>query len=135
MLAGGLLTAGPRPSNCRVNRLDAFLTGTDENLSHHFFNGTNWTWEALPGEASTADASSISTTSGSIDVFIRGADGGIWRRTFTGGNGGTWSASWQRIGGVIVGAPAAVSIGSGKIDVFVQGTDNHLWLAAFDGIS
>ena len=133
--AGGVLASGPAASTWGVNRLDAFVTGTDGILYHRFFNGTSWTWEALPGEASTADASSISTTSGSIDVFIRGADGGIWRRTFTGGNGGTWSASWQRIGGVIVGAPAAVSIGSGKIDVFVQGTDNHLWLAAFDGIS
>jgi hypothetical protein len=131
-LAGGVLGSGPTASTWGSGRLDAFVTGTDGIVYHRFFDGTNWAWEALPGEASTSDAASVSTVSGSIDVFIHGADNALWRRNFS---ANAWGATWQRIGGVIVGAPAAVALGSGKIDVFVQGADNHLWLAAFDGVS
>ncbi len=130
--AGGVLASGPAASTWGVGRLDAFVTGTDGIVYHRFFNGTTWTWEALPGEASRSDASSVSTASGSVDVLIHGADNGLWRRHFS---AGAWSPTWERVGGVIIGAPAAVSIGAGKIDVFVQGADNHLWLAAFDGTS
>jgi hypothetical protein len=131
-LAGGVLASGPAASTWGSGRLDAFVTGTDGIVYHRFFNGTSWAWEALPGEASTSDASSVSTASGSIDVFIQGADNALWRRHFS---AGAWVPNWERVGGVIIGAPAAVSIGTGKIDVFVQGADNHLWLAAFDGVS
>jgi len=132
-LAGGVLASGPAASTWGIGRLDAFVTGTDGVVYHRFLtsvSGVFWTWEALPGEVSMSDASSISTASGVIDVFIHGADGALWRRHFA---TGAWSATWERVGGKIVGAPAAISLGSGNIAVFVQGTDNHLWVASLSG--
>jgi len=132
-LAGGVLAFGPAASTWGSGRLDAFVTGTDGIVYHRYFIATSlgsWAWEALPGEGSLSEASSISTASGSIDVFIHGADNALWRRNFS---AGAWSASWERVGGKIVGAPAAISLGSGNIAVFVQGADNHLWIASLSG--
>jgi hypothetical protein len=130
-LAGGVLASGPAASTWGSGRLDAFVTGTDGIVYHRYFTSISaggWAWESLPGETSLSDASTISTVSGSIDVFIHGADNALWRRTFSAGG---WTATWQRIGGKIIGAPSAVSVGSGNMGVFVQGADNHLWLAAY----
>jgi hypothetical protein len=129
-LAGGVLAFGPAASTWGSGRLDAFVTGTDGIVYHRYFTSVSaggWAWEALPGEGSLSEASSISTASGSIDVFIHGADNALWRRNFS---SGTWS-TWQRIGGKIIGAPSAVSVGSGDMGIFVQGADNHLWLATY----
>jgi hypothetical protein len=129
-LAGGVLASAPAASTWGNGRLDAFVTGTDGIVYHRFFNGTSWAWEGLPGETSMTDTSSISTVSGSIDLFIQGADNALWRRHFS---AGAWVPNWERVGGVIIGAPAAISLGSGNIAVFVQGADNHLWLASLSG--
>ena len=61
------------------------------------------------------------------DVFVRGAEGGLWDATW---NGASWA--WTFLGGVINGDPSAVSWSSGRIDVFVRGVDNALWHRAFD---
>ena len=67
------------------------------------------------------------TTTGSYDLFIRGADNALWWRHYAGG----WSA-WQSLGGVLTASPAAEaaykwSASTGRIDVFVRGTDGALW--------
>lgn len=130
--AGGVLASGPAASTWGVGRLDAFVTGTDGVLYHRFYNGTTWQWEGLPGVRPASDASAISTAAGLIDVFVRGSDGALWHRHFSNVSAGAWSP-WERLGGLISGAPAAVSVGSGGIVVFVQGADNHLWYGGLSG--
>jgi hypothetical protein len=63
-------------------------------------------------------------------AFYRGVDNAVYMRTFT-GTSRTWSAQ-SRIGGVIVGAPAAAT---GRITVIVaaRGTNNALWLRWMKG--
>jgi hypothetical protein len=40
-------------------------------------------------------------------------------------------SEYQRLGGNLEGAPAAVSRGSNMIDVFFRGRDNHLYQKSF----
>ncbi|MEU8419651.1 peptidoglycan DD-metalloendopeptidase family protein [Micromonospora sp. NPDC048835] len=56
-----------------------------------------------------------------LRAFARGNDGALWQNYWA---DGTWT--WQRIGGAIVGAPAAVYY-DGLLRVFARGTDGALW--------
>ena len=125
---GGILAGGVAASTWGANRLDAFVRETDGVLYHRFVGDfSEWQWDLyLPEIHVSSDASTVSTGNGSIDVFVRGTDGGLWRTTY---RAGTSSGVWQRLGGVLANgtAPSAVSIGGGDIDVFVEGADRQLW--------
>lgn len=73
---------------------------------------------------SAPDAAAWSTAR--TDVFVRGAEGGLWDATST---AGVWT--WTYLGGRILDDPAAVSWGTNRLDVFVRGIDNALWHRAF----
>jgi len=79
-------------------------------------------WASLGGSL-TSGPDAASWGASRKDVFIRGADNGLWQRTW---NGSSWS-SWISLGGVITSAPSVVSWGPGRLDVFARGTDNALW--------
>ncbi len=57
--------------------------------------------------------------------FVRGADGALWSVTLDGVR--------SRLGGSILGQPAAYGSAGGRIDVFARGTDNAVWRRVFDG--
>ena len=67
---------------------------------------------------------------GMLDLFVRGADGGVLHRSF---DGSAWSA-WSALGGATVSSPAVAAAGSTRIDLWVRGTDNavlhRVWQAA-----
>jgi peptidoglycan/xylan/chitin deacetylase (PgdA/CDA1 family) len=74
-----------------------------------------------------------------MDVFARGADGGVWTKWW---DGSAWHA-WDSLGGsvpqpVIPGGgtrdvdPAAVLRGFGHVDVFVRWSDNQLYHRSWD---
>jgi hypothetical protein len=85
-------------------------------------------WTALGGTlASGPDASSSGANA--TDVFVRGTDNALWRRSW---NGTSWSA-WSSLGGTLTSDPSAVSQGPNHIDVFVRGTDNAIWHRAWNG--
>jgi len=79
-------------------------------------------WSPLGGVI-TAGPGASSWGANRTDVFVRGADNGLWQKTW---NGTSWSG-WVALGGVLTSNPAAVSWGPGRIDVFARGTDNALW--------
>jgi hypothetical protein len=58
-------------------------------------------------------------------AFYRGADNAVYMRTFS-GQGPDWSAQ-SRIGGVIVGAPAA-AVARTTVVVAARGNNNALWV-------
>lgn len=64
-----------------------------------------------------------------IAVFVRGTDGALWWNT--GAPGTLTPTGWQRIGGVIVGAPSCVSRDPAIIDCFGKSPNNELWHTAF----
>jgi uncharacterized repeat protein (TIGR02543 family) len=123
-----------------ARRIDLFMYGTDGALWHNFLgqDGTWYQWEQTPGTVpGPLTAAPAASTWGSwaedrMDVFVRGADNGIWHRTMV---SGLWS-SWESLGGgVVASAPAAVSWGVDRIDLFVRGTDDELWHKASTGIA
>jgi hypothetical protein len=70
----------------------------------------------------------VSNSPGKIDVFVRGGDSAIWRRTWT----TSWSA-WTSVGGLSSSTPAVVSRGNNRLDLFVRGTDGQIYHRANDG--
>ena len=67
--------------------------------------------------------------SGTIDVFVGGADGALWTRRL---DGSTWSG-WGYLGGLVSATPAAASPRHGDITVFVRGRDRALWAVNYWG--
>lgn len=56
-------------------------------------------------------------------LAARGMDSQLYVRTRA---GGTWSASWQRLGGVLTAAPALAGAPDGRVDAFVRATDDSI---------
>jgi hypothetical protein len=91
---------------------------------------TGWnSWATLGGIATSAPEVT-SCSSGHLDVFVRGTDGGLWQLGF---DGTSWTG-WKPLGGNWTSSPsAACRPGTTTIDVFVRGTDNALWTAFVPG--
>jgi spore germination protein YaaH len=94
-------------------------------LATKFVTATPW---ASLGGTLTSGPDASSWGASRTDVFVRGANNGLWQRTW---NGTSWG-SWISLGGVLTSAPSAVSWGQDRIDVFVRGADNALWHRWFD---
>jgi hypothetical protein len=82
-----------------------------------------------PGIAHGSTPAVSSWSSDRLDVFVHGADGAIWQRTWDGSSWGTWTDLY----GVAVGNPTAVSYEPGQIDLFVVGTDGRIYHKFWDG--
>ena len=82
-------------------------------------------WVGLGGILSTAPGAA-SRSPGTYDVFARGNDNAVWRRTRD--NGGHWS-DWNSLGGLITSPPAAVSADPGAVTVVARGIDDALWVS------
>ncbi len=65
-----------------------------------------------------------------LDTFVRGTDGQLWHRWWS---GTSWS-DWEPLGGEILSGtgPAVASWGPRRLDVFIEGTDKQLWHKWFD---
>ena len=72
----------------------------------------------LDGEPSVA-----ANDDGRVQVFARGADGGLWT---VWDQGAGWS-DWYGLGGDIVGRPEALLDGLGRIQVFALGSGGGVW--------
>jgi hypothetical protein len=101
-----------------------FVRGGDYQMYHRFYDSSfGWSrWEALGGLLSSApDVGSCQ--SGHLDVFVRGTDNAIYRKSW---NGSMWS-SWSRLGGVWSSSVSALCRpGTNLIDVFARDTSNNL---------
>jgi hypothetical protein len=130
---GGRTYASPAASARRgTSIVDVFVRGIDNAIYHRYRNGTVWSagWASIgspPGGATSAPAA-VSNAPGRIDVFVRGADAAVWRRTWT----TSWGA-WTSLGGVATSAPAVTSRGTNRLDLFVRGVDGQVWRRFNDG--
>ena len=114
------------------NRIDVFVQGSDNALWHKWWDGTSggtegvWNeWESLGGVLTSAPAVTTHDANGSMDVFVRGSNNGLWYL----GYNGSWQ-NWKSFGsppGGLASAPAAGSQELGAFDVFVTGADAGLW--------
>jgi hypothetical protein len=134
----GTITSAPAVAGLRgSSHLDVVARGTDGSIYWTASNGgafTSWTSLGAPPVGMTGDPTSLSSTPGRIDIFVRGGDSRLWQR-FTDNRGANWSSWFQPLGtdGVLASAPMATSWGSGRLDVVVVGTDGHLYQRYWEG--
>ena len=127
---GGHLVGGPGaafvpPGDLGGATGGAILFGRGTNNAL-YLNVAPGKWAGLGGRLTSRPgvaAGSMGTTE-TIDVAVRGGDGGAWLDHLT-----TTSATWRNLGGrVLAGtAPAAVNIG-GTLYVLIVGTDHAVWV-------
>lgn len=91
-------------------------------------NSTSWSatlgWHGAPPGGSTSTPTAVSATPNRTDLFVRGADHGLWQRTWTADGG--WG-DWASLGGVLKSGPSAVSPTAGVIHVFVRAANDSFW--------
>ncbi|WP_328667185.1 glycoside hydrolase family 27 protein [Streptomyces sp. NBC_00322] len=135
---GGELKGSPAISSGSPNTWDIFAQGTDDALWHRGWSGTtlsNWTKLGGPNSNTFKPASkpaAVSHAPGEIDVVVRGTDDHIYRLAH---RGGTWSTTWEPLGGTVTGDPAISSVSKDRFDVFVRGTTGALYQKHWNGSS
>lgn len=106
--------------------LDVFLVGGDNEMYHKYYSGVTWGprggFESREGILTTAPTV-VSWDADTLDIFMLGQRGSLWRQTFTKDDG--W-VNWKELGGDWAKfAPTVVSWGQGRLDYFVVGSDDH----------
>ena len=84
------------------------------------------TWISLGGVLVDSPAVA-SQAAGQLPVFVRGANNGLWRRTWNGTSWTAYASLSGPTGGTLVGTPAVASSATGRLDLVVRGNDNALW--------
>ncbi len=125
---GGELAHGTSPaiSSRGPDRLDVFVTGTDEHLWRTYWEGDKWSgWEDRGGLLSSSpSAVSLGLDRDRIDVFAQGKDRGCLHTAWDGkawGAWGDWQLNWTVIFGLMTPAPAVSSWGLLRLDLFFSG--------------
>ncbi len=130
------------------SHLDLFAVARANNhLLHASYESevVEWTdYEDLKGFVTTTPVA-VSRIPGSLDVFARGGDAGLWHLSYGDGKWSDWTrisgdgkwSDWTRISGdvKIQGAPDAISVDSDSLDVFAWGEDGSMLHKSFDGRS
>jgi len=127
------------------NRLDIFVTATDGNIYIKSWTGTGWVPSQLdwnPMGSPIADGKVlgppkvVSWGPGRLDIFVRGADGQLYIKSWTGSAWVPSQLGWNPPGspnGVVAQEPAVVSWASNRLDIFATGTDNNLYIKSWTG--
>ncbi|MGA2885050.1 MAG: carboxypeptidase regulatory-like domain-containing protein [Halobacteriota archaeon] len=123
----------PTSSPAIVDSLFLFVRGSDNALWYKTWNGATWSNATSLGGNLTSAPAATSPAAGTIDVFVRGTNGGLYEKT-TANNGTSWSG-WIPLGGQLASGtgPAADARGLNSLDVFVQGTDHVLYYTHWNG--
>jgi hypothetical protein len=104
----------------------------DQNVPPRLLPGTWSNWQPLSGESITGDPAVALNSDGRLEVFARGADGGLWHNWQTAppvSYIANWSG-WEPLGGQITSDPAVALSCAGRLEVFALGTGNtlmHIW--------
>jgi hypothetical protein len=128
--AAYLLTADKRETR-QIRRREILGDHFDENLRDIAKLVASDECGLQPGLYDYTDDNQAVTSwrEGRLDLFIKGADNGLWHRTYV---SNVWSC-WKPLGGLVTSGPAVASWNDGRLDVFVRGGDNALYHKSFDG--
>ena len=120
-----------------ANRLDVFVTGTDQALHHKWWNGSTWgpslTSYEYQGGVCTSRPEAVSWGPNRLDVFVLGTDRALYHKWWNGSAWGPSLTGYEYQGGVCTGPPKVVSWGPNRLDVFVLGTDLALYHKWWNG--
>lgn len=109
---GLVLGSRPVPLLLSGGFLVVFARGSAGQLWVRSIHPTLGAWISLAGNPTSAPAA-VSWGGTRIDVFVRGADRELWRRSR---NGGAWG-DWETLGGTLATPPAAASTTTNRLDV------------------
>ena len=115
-----------------TNNFDAYALGADQTMYHKALSGTTWTpgrtaaWEQLGTQKFSSQP--VTTHWGTQEhIFATGTDGLIYHKSVI---GTTWTPSkttWEKLGGVIYGPPAAVALGTNNVELYGMGTTGEFF--------
>ena len=126
---GGICLYGSALASWGVNRLDAFVAGTDGALYQKFWNGDTWSGFVNLGGILVAAPAAVSRAANRIDVVVVGTDSQLFHRAW---NGAAW-LPYVPLGGIVLHGPAIAAAGPNRLDAFVIGTDNALYQKTWNG--
>ena len=128
-------------------RINIFVVGADGKLWELIFNGVSWGWsdtgravafDAQPLILAQGNLASTSAEDVRISLFVRGADGNLWLRSWS---GTAWY--WSNFGMQIIGDPVAHVRGDTstletrgnkiRVNMFVTGADGKLMESDWNG--
>ena len=133
-LAGGTRWSSRQaaPAAARASgAIDVFYKAYGSRLNHRWYlPGPGWQGPTWMGAQPVAGEPSVVTSlPGTVDVFWKGGNGGLWHQYATGGG---WSAQQDMRMGTIGSPPRAAAQPDGAVDVVWRGSaDNHLWNASY----
>jgi lysozyme len=123
------LATDPSVVSWGAGRIDAFWDGGDGNLWQSTYtagwygSGTWSTPQSLGLGPLGSEPEAVSPGPGLIDVFWKGAGGGVWVDRFN----STWSGPTPLDSGAVTGTPVAVTSSPGSDTVFWRDANGALW--------
>ncbi len=134
---GGVFDSPPAVASWGVNRLDIFGLGTNNEMYHKAWNGSEWLpsmtgWEALGGTFDSPPAVAA-WAADRLDIFGLGTDNQMYHKTWKGSEWLPAVTAWDALGGVFDSAPAVASWGGNRLDIVGLGTDNQMYHKAWNG--
>jgi hypothetical protein len=133
LVEGGGLTPSEPAAVIHNGVLKLFVRGLDGQIWENDFMGSPSTpnigwlgWNPVPGGGLTPSGPAAVVHNGTLKLFVRGFDDGIWEND---GNG------WFPVpgGGLTLAGPSAL-VDRGVLKLFVTGLDQHIWENDFNGM-
>ena len=102
---GGICTSAPSVASWGPDRLDVFVTGTDSQLYHKWWNGSAWGpsvtgYEAMGGTI-IGEPRVVAWGPDRLDVFVTGTNGALFHKWWNGSAWGPSVTGYESLGGVI----------------------------------
>jgi len=139
-LVGAPIAAGTGPAACVLQGTSTtyvFVKGGDGALWYRiwstFAQTWNGAWTSLGGQLTSSPAA-VSPHAGAIDVYVRGADGTVYEKSYDISQSPQWQEGYYKVGGQVAPntGPAVCSYGAVREDVFVEGTYGALYQITCD---
>jgi hypothetical protein len=124
---GGRVIGSPRVARNANGTLEVFACGTDHGVWHIWqAPSADWggTWSSLGGSVMAGlfvpPVLDVAVNDdGRLEVFIRGADGGVWHSWQPSPGAGPWSG-WTSLGGAPAAQLAVAGSGAGPLSLIVE---------------
>lgn len=135
---GGVLASAPRVPVAlnTVNLLEIFARASDKAYWHRCQVASlppnerevDWNdWQSLGGVFSSGPASCVNGD-GLIEVYGRGADKAIWRKSQYLVDGVPKWSNWVSLRGITSTGPAVRVRNDGLVDIYTRGVDKQIWM-------
>jgi hypothetical protein len=127
-ITGGPITGGPSATSTGGNV--AVVAKQPGNTVGYWSAVSSWGYSGIGGGEILGDPAVAIQ-----HVFVRGLDGNLWQKWWTGSYWTEWQNLSALVGGPIASSPSAVSAAGGKLTVVARMPDNHVGVWSWNGSS